>query len=220
MPPTTSKPARAKGPEFPFPLGRREHRKRETRGQLLAAGRRWFGEAGLYESRIEDMTKFAGVAKGTLYGYFPSKESLIEAVVQQAFSDLSEAVVPATLAGRNSSLRVQACIEAHFRFFEREPELLRILHQVRGLLKFNRPEGRPLRGHLERYLEALAASIAGPRGDRQKALQLARLAFGAASGAASTFASLGQPIPGVRESQALGRGVASLLISASGKRSR
>ena len=46
------------------PRGRREHRKRVTRRELLVAGRKLFGDEGLYESRIEDLTRHAGIAKG------------------------------------------------------------------------------------------------------------------------------------------------------------
>ncbi len=195
----------------PSPLGRREHRKRATHDQLLRSGRRWFGQVGLYESRIEDMTRFAGVAKGTLYCYFPSKEALLDAVVQSAFSDLAAHVLPATRCARSSVTRVQAAVDAHFRFYESEPELLRILHQVRGLLKFGRPEGRPLRRHLDAYLDELSRALVVARRDRRHALELARLVFGTASGVASTYASLVLPMPSGRESAALGKGLATLL---------
>ncbi|HUK63923.1 MAG TPA: helix-turn-helix domain-containing protein, partial [Dongiaceae bacterium] len=49
------------------PSGRREHRKHATRRELLIAGRRLFAERGLYDSRIEDLSRQAGIAKGTLY---------------------------------------------------------------------------------------------------------------------------------------------------------
>ncbi len=67
---------------------RRESRKRETRARLLAAGRRLFGDEGLYDSRIEDLTTVAGIAKGTIYGYFEDKQALVHAVVAAALAEL------------------------------------------------------------------------------------------------------------------------------------
>ena len=79
---TSRVPAAAPGP------GRREQRKHVTRRELLLAGRRLFGERGLYDPRIEDLAHAAGMAKGTLYGFLASRDVLIEAGVSAGFSEL------------------------------------------------------------------------------------------------------------------------------------
>lgn len=173
-------------------LGRRERRKQTTRTQLLAAGRQLFGDKGLYESRIEDLANVAGIAKGTLYGYFADKEALVQAVVEAGFDELLAHV---EAAARSAGIRrTEAIARAHLEFFAANPDFMRIFHQVRGLLKFGRLEWLPLRVSLERYIARLAKLINGsPRRGREPArrsLERARLLLGAISGMTSVLASL------------------------------
>ena len=174
--------------------GRREHKKHATRRELLAAGRRLFGERGLYESSIEDLSRHAGIAKGTLYGYFASKEELVEAVVTAGFSELLTYSQQAVHGARTHDEVVAAVVEAHLSFFEENPDLMRVFHQVRGLPKFKRPEGVRLRGVLARHLAGVARLLAlhhpAPRPRQSELLEIATLLFGAVSGIASTRASL------------------------------
>ena len=58
-------------------------RRKETRPQeLLDAALLLFVEKGFAATRSEEVAKAAGVSKGTLYLYFPSKEELLKAVIQ------------------------------------------------------------------------------------------------------------------------------------------
>ena len=175
------------------PPGRREHRKRVTRRDLLAAGRRLFGEKGLYEARIEDLSRQAGIAKGTLYGYFADKDELLEAVVAAGLDDLLERVRRRARGARGRDELLARAAEAHLAFFAGDPDLARILHQVRGLLQFDRPEGPRLRRHLQGYVDRLTGLLArrsppGAAGRRRAGA--AELLFGAVSGIASVRAGL------------------------------
>jgi AcrR family transcriptional regulator len=60
----------------------------ERREDLLAAARRVFAEKGLPNATISDVTEAAGVAKGTFYLHFDSKEALLGALKQQFVDDL------------------------------------------------------------------------------------------------------------------------------------
>ncbi len=168
------------------PAGRRERKKTLTRREILAAGRKLFSEKGLYECRVEEITERADIGKGTLYQYFRSKEELVFAVVQMGFADVAQRTTERT--GRVASFEeiVSAIVESHLAFFAENPDLLKILHQVRGILKFNRPEWRPLRGILEGHLEELATDLrrgVPNRGlSRPRARELANLLFGSVSG--------------------------------------
>ncbi len=202
------------------PRGRREHRKRVTRRELLAAGRRLFGESGLYESRIEDLSRLAGVAKGTLYGYFANKLDLIEAVVTDGFSELLGHVHRHAQRSRSHVEVVTRVVEAHLRFFEENPDLMRVFHQVRGLIKFDRPEGRPLRRVLANYLAGLAHVLAlHPRRARGQASHrdLATLLFGAVSGISSTRASVAAAVPRSLLSRATVRALVALALAYEGR---
>jgi len=56
-------------------------RGRETRDKLLAAAEIEFGERGFHEAAISGITARAGVALGTFYVYFDSKEMIFRALV-------------------------------------------------------------------------------------------------------------------------------------------
>lgn len=181
-------------PATPTPRGRREHLKQVTRRELLETGRRLFAERGLYESRIEDLTQHAGIAKGTLYGYFHNKEELIEAVVTSGFSELLGSVHHAVQGARSHEEVLTRLVEAHLEFFERNPDLMRIFHQVRGLLMFRRPGAERLRGILANYIGALSQLLTlhdpSPHGSPDQLREAATLMFGAISGLVSARASL------------------------------
>lgn len=58
-------------------------RRKETRPQeLLEAALALFVEKGFAATRAEEVAQHAGVSKGTLYLYYPSKEELFKAVVR------------------------------------------------------------------------------------------------------------------------------------------
>ncbi len=62
---------------------RRERRKDARPGELLDAALALFVEKGFAATRSEEVAARAGVSKGTLFLYFPSKEELFKAVVNE-----------------------------------------------------------------------------------------------------------------------------------------
>ncbi len=56
-------------------------RGRETREKLLQAAEKEFGERGFHDAAISGITQRAGVALGTFYVYFDSKEEIFRALV-------------------------------------------------------------------------------------------------------------------------------------------
>jgi TetR/AcrR family transcriptional regulator len=65
---------------------KRERRKEARPGELLAAALDLFVEKGFAATRAEEVAQRAGVSKGTLFLYFPSKEELFKAVVREFLS--------------------------------------------------------------------------------------------------------------------------------------
>jgi AcrR family transcriptional regulator len=81
-------PSAAPSPPPP-PSGHSRQRRKEARPQeLLDAALELFIEKGFAATRSEEVAVRAGVSKGTLYLYFPSKEDLFKAVVRQNLSAL------------------------------------------------------------------------------------------------------------------------------------
>jgi TetR/AcrR family transcriptional regulator len=55
--------------------------------QILDAAFEVFAERGLASARLDDIARRAGVSKGTIYLYFPSKEDLFREVVRHTVGD-------------------------------------------------------------------------------------------------------------------------------------
>ncbi len=68
--------------------GARQRRKEARPQELLDAALALFVEKGYAATRTEEVAQLAGVSKGTLYLYYPSKEELFKAVVRHNLSSL------------------------------------------------------------------------------------------------------------------------------------
>ena len=64
----------------------RQRRKEARPQELLEAALALFVEKGFAATRAEEVAQRAGVSKGTLYLYYPSKEDLLKAVIEQRVS--------------------------------------------------------------------------------------------------------------------------------------
>ena len=65
------------------PSAKWRRRKTARPAEILSAALASFAERGFAATRLDDVAARAGVTKGTLYLYFPSKEELFKAVVRQ-----------------------------------------------------------------------------------------------------------------------------------------
>jgi AcrR family transcriptional regulator len=74
-------------PEFSSHCPFRRRRKEARPAELLEAALKLFVEKGFAATRSEEVARAAGVSKGTLYLYFPSKEELLKAVIQHFLAD-------------------------------------------------------------------------------------------------------------------------------------
>ena len=70
--------------DSPAPSSARQRRKEARPQELLEAALSLFVEKGFAATRSEEVAAKAGVSKGTLYLYVPSKEELFKAVVREA----------------------------------------------------------------------------------------------------------------------------------------
>jgi AcrR family transcriptional regulator len=67
------------------PAAPRWRRRKEARpSEIVEAALACFAEKGFAATRLDDIAARAGVTRGTLYLYFPSKEDLFKEVVRQA----------------------------------------------------------------------------------------------------------------------------------------
>src|SRR5205814_5695113 len=88
--PVSMKPMAATGSNRPASMttavGTRQRRKLARPQELLDAALDLFVEKGFAATRSEEVAARAGVSKGTLFLYFPSKEELFKAVVRENIS--------------------------------------------------------------------------------------------------------------------------------------
>ncbi|MEV8593415.1 TetR/AcrR family transcriptional regulator [Streptomyces sp. NPDC052013] len=85
--PGTPQPAR------PRPTGARTRRGTRTRDALVAAARRIFERDGYLDARIVDIAAEAGVATGSFYTHFASKEEVFAAVLARLQDEMLHAGV-------------------------------------------------------------------------------------------------------------------------------
>ncbi len=108
----------------------RTERGRKTMRKLLDAAAAEFGERGFHDASISAITRRAGVALGSFYTYFDSKDAIFRALV----GDMSEAVkVAAREALRDDMAPLEierAALEAFLRFAAEHKEIYRIIDEA------------------------------------------------------------------------------------------
>jgi AcrR family transcriptional regulator len=78
----------------------RTERGRRTLRKLLDAAAVEFGEKGFHEASVSSITRRAGVALGSFYTYFDSKDAVFRALVRDMSSRVRDEVAPAMRAVR------------------------------------------------------------------------------------------------------------------------
>jgi AcrR family transcriptional regulator len=108
----------------------RTERGRKTLRRLIEAAAQEFGERGFHEAAITGITQRAGVALGTFYTYFESKEEVFRALVRD-MSHATRAHVADAARGAPDRLTAERLGLAAFIAFVRErPELYRIIEEA------------------------------------------------------------------------------------------
>jgi AcrR family transcriptional regulator len=64
--------------------------KEATRQEILAAARRLFASQGFDATTTRDISRDSGIAAGTLFNYFPSKEAIVGCLAQEALAKADE----------------------------------------------------------------------------------------------------------------------------------
>lgn len=107
----------------------RTERGRRTLRKLLDAAAVEFGEKGFHEASISSITSRAGVALGSFYTYFDSKDALFRALV----ADMSEAVKTSARSAIDSTMSPleveRVALAAFLRFAREHKEIYRIIDE-------------------------------------------------------------------------------------------
>ncbi|MCB1506322.1 MAG: TetR family transcriptional regulator [Hyphomicrobiaceae bacterium] len=155
------------------------------RQHILKAALQVFSEHGLEAARLDEVASIAGVAKGTLYLYYPNKQAMFEALVMSAAEPL---LTNLSAIARESKLSPAEQLASIFALFRREilgterklivrlilaegprfPELAAFYHRevishvlaaLRGVAARLRDEGQLSNPHLLRFPQLIAAPM-------------------------------------------------------------
>jgi AcrR family transcriptional regulator len=135
-------------------------RKREqselSRERLIEAATRLFAERGYRDASVQAIGEAAGISRGSIFWHFGSKEGLLWAVVQRAFTRWeAETLVPEVGDARGEEA-IGRALRAHRRFLADEGGTLRLLFVLMFEALGPRPELAGEFARLHRDLRVLA----------------------------------------------------------------
>ena len=108
----------------------RTDRGRRTLRAILDAAAAEFGERGFHDTGITQITQRAGVALGTFYTYFDSKEEVFRALVQDLSARVRETVGPQLQKGGSYFESERIGRQAFFEFVTQHKEIYRIIDEA------------------------------------------------------------------------------------------
>src|SRR3954468_11710706 len=141
------------------PASLRAEQVAQTRGALVAAGKRLFGKHGFRATSVDDLAREARVTTGALYHHFPTKTALFEAVFVQAHTELLTA---STKAAQGATDGVDELARGFEAFLDGvlQPDMQRILiidgPAVLGLARYTELDERYAHGAIVHALTAAA----------------------------------------------------------------
>lgn len=131
----------------------RTERGRKTLRLLLDAAAAEFGEKGFHESSVVSITQRAGVALGSFYTYFDSKDSLFRALVRDMSAQVRQTVGPVIAAEPDRLEGERKGLNKFLNFVREHKELYRIIDEA----EFVDPPS--YRAHYENTVNGYLASL-------------------------------------------------------------
>ena len=117
--------------------------KQARRAEIVRAATRVFAENGVAKTSVSDIVKAAGVAQGTFYLYFATKDDVVLAVVDQIADTMATSIESAVATKGATAVEKLLKLRDVLTSFDADPtavELADILH---------RPENRALHDRLD-----------------------------------------------------------------------
>ena len=103
-----------------------EQEKKIIRNDLIQKGRELFSKYGLKKTSITELTKAAGIAQGTFYNFFDSKEELYFEILELEESNSERFLEEILKSSHSSKEAIREIIKGTFELFETNPLLRRI----------------------------------------------------------------------------------------------
>lgn len=100
--------------------------------QILSAASEFFAEFGYRNADIQLLAERLGVGKGTIYRYFPTKETLFFGAVDAGMRQLIEWVDSAVEGEKDPIEHIKLAVHAYLAFFDRNPHIVELLTTERA----------------------------------------------------------------------------------------
>lgn len=105
------------------------------RGELICAAEELFRENGCEETSVSAIVKKVGVAQGTFYYYFKSKDDILDAVLDHYLRDHIEPAIKNIMADRSldTMQKIQRIIKESLSFQTGERKVMEFLHADKNM---------------------------------------------------------------------------------------
>src|SRR5579871_6228612 len=163
----------------------------DKRERILDAAVRVFAKKGFYATRVSEVAKAAGVADGTIYLYFKSKDEILVSLFEDRVERLLLFLRTELPAAASASDKLRRVIELQLGLLEGERDLAEVITVIlRQSTKLMKEYAAP---KFMAYLDAIAKVVAegqknGDFRDDVAPHLVARATFGALDGIALTWA--------------------------------
>jgi AcrR family transcriptional regulator len=151
------------------PAGKRERTKAANREAILAAAREVFSDIGYGAASVRDIVRRTDLASGTFYNYFPDKESVLRALVDEIAVEARARVRAARASAATLEAFVADGYRAYFGFLAQDPSTVALMRRNAGTIRtlFDEPALGAGIAELRADLEAGVAAGALPPHDTE-----------------------------------------------------
>src|SRR3954462_12388777 len=129
--------------------GRREATKHANRSAILDAAREVFADLGFGAASVRDIVRRTDLATGTFYNYFPDKESVLRALVEESADEARLRVRAARRQGTTLESFVGEGFRAYFAYLLEDRDTAELLRRNAGTIRSMYDEPSVLAGTAE-----------------------------------------------------------------------
>ncbi|HVT49550.1 MAG TPA: TetR/AcrR family transcriptional regulator [Vicinamibacterales bacterium] len=136
------------------------------RAQILQAARQSVIRHGIAATTVDGIARSAGVAKGTVYLYYRSKDDILRQLVGQDLAEFQHDTVPGITGPGTVDARLRAFFQATLAFFERHRDFLdqcQIEMSLEVRRKARQRVGLVFAAQVDAWRDALATAARGRR---------------------------------------------------------
>lgn len=100
--------------------------------EILNCSSQLFAAHGYQNTDVQEIADQLGVAKGTIYHYFASKEKLFLAAVDKGMEELSEFINKSVVNIDDPIKKIGKAIQSYLTFFDKNPHIIELIVQERA----------------------------------------------------------------------------------------